>query len=360
MAAPSATQTTAGHLRVDGPSFRSDSRPFEWRGISAFRLAEMVAHGREAEAASFLDWARAQKLTVVRVFVMARHLFALEPADGLKALPRLLELARDRGLHVELVALIDTADIKTDLDAHVKAVGAIAAKYTNALVEIANEPGHPTQDRRLHEPAFVQRLAALVPERVPVSLGSAEYDVAYAGGDYATYHFPRTSDPDGWGHVLSLARGAAFVARWRKPVVSDEPIGAGDALQPGRRDNDPRRFRAAAVLTRLAALQPTFHYEGGLHARPPAGRELECFKGWSDGLDLLQPVPTCGRFLDKDSLTAVDSVPGARAVFGRECERQAWIVLIDPQPGASVTWRAGWRRGQHSVADGVHVARAGR
>ncbi len=291
---------------------------------------------------------------------MARHLFQLEAEEGRKALPRLLELARDRDLHVEVVALIDTAEMKIDLDAHVKAVGAIAATHTNAILEIANEPGHPTQDRRLHDPAFVRRLASLVPEPVPVALGSAEYDDAYASGDYATYHFTRTPDPDGWGHVLGLARGAALVAKWRKPVVSDEPIGAGDTLQPGRRDNDPRRFRAAAALTRLAALLPTFHYEGGLQARVPAGAELASFTAWTNGLEITRAIPSCGRFLTRDELAPLVAVEGARSAFARQCDRDAWAVLIDPKPDASLTWRDPWRERQRVPASGVHVVRAGR
>ena len=70
-------------LRISGTSFlRADGSKFQWRGITAFRLVEMVAHGNSAEAGAFLDWAAARKLTVVRVFTMARHLFQLTPADG--------------------------------------------------------------------------------------------------------------------------------------------------------------------------------------------------------------------------------------------------------------------------------------
>ncbi len=75
--------------------------------------------------------------------------------------------------------------------------------------------------------------------------------------------------------------------RWKKPVVSDEPIGAGPALQPGRRDNLPARFRAAALLTRLVGMGATFHYEGGIQATIPAGAELACFNAWNEAWALL-------------------------------------------------------------------------
>jgi hypothetical protein len=355
------TAPASAHLMVEGRSFRTQAGPFEWRGISAFRLVEMIAHGREREVNAFLDWVRKQDLTVVRVFVMARNLFNLPPAEGLAALPRLLELAQARGVYVEIVALADTAKVRVDLEAHVKAVGAIAARYGNALLEVANEPGHSTQDPRLHDPGFVGRLAALVPEPVPVVFGSAEYDARYAGGDYATYHFPRKG---GLGHVLELARGATLVDKWRKPLISDEPIGAASQTIGGRRDSDPRHFRAAGVLTRLTGMGATFHYEGGLQARIPAGRELECFRAWLSGLRMLDGLPAGGRFVDATSMGSmmgsIAKVAGARAAFARVFKAEVWLVLLEPSAQVSTGWKEGWQESSRNDAEGVALLRARR
>ena len=72
--------------------------------------------------------------------------------------------------------------------------------------------------------------------------------------------------------------------QYGRPVVSDEPIGAAREAVPGRRDNSPAQFRAAAKATRAAGMYGTFHYEGGLQARIPEGVELACFNAWMDGL----------------------------------------------------------------------------
>ena len=366
-AAPAAAQATpeaAGPMQrvaIRGTGFVLGEAPFEWRGISAFRLAEQIAHGREAEAVAFLDWARGRQLNVVRVFAMAHHLFALTPADGVRALPRLLELAAARGLHVEIVALTDTAAIAVDHAQHVAAVGAVAAAHRNALVEIANEPWHPTQDRRLHDPAYVKKLSAAVPAGVLVALGSAEGTPGYAEGAYATWHSPRGSGQEGWQHVLQLAEGPALVQAWGKPVVSDEPIGAADAAIAGRRDNAPEHFGAAAALTRLAGLGATFHYEGGLQSRIPAGRELECFTAWSEGLALLSGLPQNGRFLNGDELAAIGRAQGVRAAFGRASGAEVWLVGVNPAPGAAVAWSGGWKaRGEPQRAPGVVLFRGRR
>jgi hypothetical protein len=321
----------------------------------------MIAHGREAEAVAFLDWAAKQRLNVVRVFAMAHHLFQLAPADGVRALPRLLELAAARGLQVELVALVDTGAIPVDHQQHVAAVGAVAGAHRNALVEIANEPWHPTQDPRLHAPAYVKQLSAAVPAGVLVALGSAEGDAGYAGGTYATWHSPRGSGMEGWQHVLQVAEGAGLLQAWGKPVVSDEPIGAAGAPVPGRRDNAPAHFGAAAVVTRLAGLGATFHYEGGLHARIPAGRELECLTAWSEGLDLLGELGEGGRFLEGDDLAAIAKIQGVRAAFGRMVGPEVWIAGVDPAPGAAAGWGSGWKAdGDPRRAPGVVLFRGRR
>jgi len=343
-------------LAVKGVDFLAGESPFEWRGITAFRLLEQIAHAREGEAIAYLDWAGAQKVTVVRVLTMAKHLFELNPDDGLKALPRLLALASERRLIVEVVALADTAALQPDLNQHVKAVATIAAAHPNAVVEIANEPWHPTQDPRLHDPAFVRALADLVPGQVPVALGSIEGGDGYAAaGRYATWHSPRSNDADNWGHVLALADGAALLRKWQKPVISDEPVGAAEGLIPGRRDNDPRRFAAAAAMTRLAGLGATFHYEGGLQARIPSGRELECFQAWSRGLDAMARMPAGGRFVANDVLTSTAGVSRTRGVFGRLYDKEVWLVLVDPGE-VRLEWKAPWREASRVTLPGVVVA----
>jgi hypothetical protein len=271
-----------GHLKVSGTRFlKPDGSVFDWRGITAFRLLEFVAHGREAQADAYLAWAASKKLTVVRVFAMTDGLFQLPPADGLKALPRLFEIARRHGVFVEIVAMTGTTVMKIDMPRHVKAIGEICARHPNAILELANEPGHPTQAAALHDAAYMQSLAQFVPKQVPVALGSVEYGDGFAAGTYVTWHAPR-SGKGGW--PAEIAHGAALVTRFKKPVINDEPIGAADIAIPGRRDNDPARFRQAAAASRRAGLGATFHYEGGLQASLPSKIEMACLDAWMAGL----------------------------------------------------------------------------
>ena len=270
----------AGHLTVEGTRFlMPDGRVFQWRGISAFRLLEFVAHGRHQDAEQYLRWAASKRLNVVRVFAMADGIFQLAPAEGERALPRLLEMARRHDVYVEVVAFTGTSVIQVDRAAFVKSIAAICARHPNAILELANEPGHPTQAREMHDPAHLQSLLPHVPRQVPVALGSVEYHDGFAAGTYVTWHSPRGGD---W--VKRVEEGAALMKKFGKPLINDEPIGAADRPEPGRRDNDPARFRAAAAAMRRAGIGATFHYDGGIQTRMPTKVEIACLDAWLEGL----------------------------------------------------------------------------
>jgi hypothetical protein len=335
------------HLRADGTIFRAaDGRPFQWRGITAFRLLDYVAHGRERDADALLTWAAAKGVTVVRVLAMGGGFMDLRPADGRAAAPRLLEMAARRGIHVEVVALAGTLEMPVNLEEHVIGLGRILAQHPNAVLEIANEPEHPTQAPDVHKPEVLARLAAALPAEVPVALGSVERGEGFAAGRYVTWHVPRESGSGGWAHVLAIAEGAAFLRRWNKPVVSDEPIGAGARYEPGRRDNMPARLRAGALLTRLAGLGATFHYEAGLQARAPAGRELECFNAWNEAWTLLPPDlehdGTFRRAGDTGAIVRSFARPVALDVFERQRGAFAWVLVVNPRGDPALEWQDGW------------------
>lgn len=274
------TALPSGRLEPSGTGWvDAAGKPFQWRGITAFRLLEFVARGRERDADAYLAWASSQTLNVVRVLAMARVLFTLTPADGERALPRLLDLAERHHMAVEVVALADTASYTFEPAAHVRALGRACAAHPNCVIEIANEPYHPTQSARVHDHAFLRRLRDEIPRQVPVSIGTLDEGGELAAGDYVTWHSPREGDWPG-----RLREGRALLERFRKPVVADEPMGAADRAIPNRRDADPDRFRTAARICRTLGLGATFHYEGGLRAARPSTIEAACLRAWLDGL----------------------------------------------------------------------------
>jgi hypothetical protein len=349
--APGQASAPLPRLTISGTRFtRENGAAFQWRGITAFRLVDYVADGDEAAAIRFLDWASRQQLTVVRVLTMMGGLFDLRPEDGRRALPRLLQLAGERGLHVEVVALAGTADIPVDIAQHVGGIVTILESHRNGILEIANEPVHPSQSAEVQNADVLAALASRVPPDLPVSLGSIERGDGFGAGSYITWHAPRDGGRDGWKHVTALAQGADLIGRWKKPVVSDEPIGAGPKAEPGRRDDVPDRFRAAALLTRLTGAGATFHYHAGIDARIPEGRELECFNAWNDAWRLL-PADVEHRGTFAAGGRAVQSTAGSTAaVFERVDSSAGWVLVLGD--ANAVTAIDGWRVARTSAIGG--------
>jgi hypothetical protein len=326
---------------------RHDGQPFRWRGITAFRLLEQITTGKETDVEAYLRWAGRERLTVVRVLAMAKHLFELTPEHGRESLDDLLERAATHNLYVEVVALADTAAYPVSLEAQVRAIGQIAGRHPNAIVEIANEPYHRTQREEVRNEGRLAELSALVPEAVPVAVGAWQQPDAAAAGEFITFHFPRSAREGGWGHVARLTSGHEMLLRYNKPVINDEPIGAGAVLQPGRRDDNPDRFRAAALLTRMIGMGGTFHYEGGLQAQIPAGREMDSFRAWQEAWDHLpDDVETTWEFRSAgDAGAAVERLNGT-AAGAWEVQRgdEAWVLVAGGRENVSLEWAPGWRQ----------------
>jgi hypothetical protein len=320
-----------------------DGAPFAWRGITAFRLLEMESAGRGHEVDAYLAWAESEQLNVVRVLAMAKHLFELPPGRGLTHLDALLRRAAAHGVFVEVVALADTASYPIDPATQVQRVVRVIRKHSNALIELANEPYHPTQADRVHDLGYLRELLRLVPPHLPAATGASELP-GLGDGTYVTAHFPRSSGANGWGHVRDLNEGRALRRAARKPVISDEPIGAGPRFEPGRRDDDPERFRAAALATRLLGLGATFHYEGGLQALKPEGRELECFRAWQEAWTLVpgaEPIAPVDPGVDGGP---VESITGSAPVASFIGVRggTAWVLIAGTQGPVEVEWSPGW------------------
>jgi hypothetical protein len=358
---PPASAASPTHLRIQGTGFTgADGTPFQWRGITALRLLDHLADGKQADVEAFLAWCASRQLTVVRTLAMGGDWLNLKPEEGRAAVSRLLVLARKHGLHVEVVGLATTIDMPVNMDEHIAALGAVLEEHANALLELANEPVHPSQAPAIGKPSVLKALAARVPADVPVSLGSVEGDEGFAQGDYVTWHAPRASSEDGWGWVLRLPQGAELIAKFGKPVISDEPIGAAAAFEPGRRDNVPARFRAAGLLTRLVGMGSTFHYNGGLEAAIPDGVELACFDAWNEAWTLLpDDVERTGTFraAGVDGAAVRGYKTGAvRGVFERTGGDSGWVLSVGAgEPG--LTLAEGWRVAETKSFDGGRLLR---
>ena len=126
----------------------------------------------------------------------------------------------------------------------------------------------------------------------------------------------------------------------------------------------PQRFRAAAILTRLSGLGATFHYEDGLQALVPSGRQLECFSAWNEAWTLLPAdVERSGTFRragDANAAIAEFRTDKALAVFERQRGNTVWVAVINPGEDFAMRWAAGWVPGQARRLAGVWLVNARR
>ena len=290
-------------LQVVGREITAGGQPFVWRGVTAFRLLDRVAAGQDhpdslagAQAVAFLDWARATGFNVVRVLGMLCCWFELTPAEAQAALPRLLELANERTLYVEVTALAGTGPAgitEAQAEAHVAAIGQACVTATNCVIELANENAHPSQQDYLRDEAFLAKLRALVPPEVPMANGSnccgeadepPDYPDRLRRGNYLTVHVDRSRDT--WHrtrHVRELERLSIDTGKY---VVSDEPVGFGEPGTPNR-STDPHEAYAQGALSRIFSLGATLHLHAGLHATVPGPTQQAAAEAFLEGTQVI-------------------------------------------------------------------------
>ena len=92
----------------------------------------------------------------------------------------------------------------------------------------------------------------------------------------------------------------------------------------------------------------TFHYEGGLHARIPAGIELECFRAWNDAWTLLPAQ------IDRQGAFSVAGA-GSDAEYRRLGSDEGWILLLPPARDSQAI--PGWGVAETRRLDGVTLVR---
>jgi len=229
--------------------------------------------GHDARPA--LDEAQALGFNLVRTFGGPLPWCGQERSHVYDGIEQLCEEASPRGLHV-YVSYCTEAGTGYDLAAHVREIEARIHPYSNVLREVANEPWHPTQGGRL-SPERCHELAAGL--NGATGYGAAEDDESkeYAQGNFIPVHLSRARDK--WNMVrrvreLEALGGCAF---------NQEPIGADEVSQPGKRESDPAIFYTMAALNRLFGVGGVFHSQSGLMADRLGPNQRACAEAFIRG-----------------------------------------------------------------------------
>lgn len=278
-----------------------------------------LAPGKEYRPA--LDEAVGLGWNCVRVFCGVLPWAGQELAHVYDRLPAFLAECSARGLNAYL-AYHTEAGTGYNLESHTDAVEGIArANPVVVLREVANEADHPTQGDRL-PPERCLDLADRMdgPHALGATITDDESDL-YCRSDIAAVHLDRggggetatvatarrakftrdTDDPDGrryarqyadpkssperdaWNMARRVREIYAHCERHGGPATNQEPIGAAEHNDPGRRCNDPAIFYTLAALGRLFDLMSVFHSDDGLNANTLGPTQYQCATAFANG-----------------------------------------------------------------------------
>lgn len=338
-------------VRIDGRFFVTDAgtfRPLFQSGLT------LLVRG-PPERAAFLDETRALGFNGVRVFAGALPWAGQTPEHARQTLHTLLDEAAARGLYVFVSALTETRT-GYDAEAHLRAIATIVKVHPNALLEIANEPWHPTQSDEVNDPKRLLALARrAVPAGVPYALGAGPEDepdpsghYAFAGGAFNTAHLDRGRDA--WNQVRRLREIEAVSAATKTPTFSGEPIGAdermGGATGTKQRRNDPEFFFALGALSRGFELATVFHSEAGLQGQRLGPTQRACAEAFIAGWRSLNTAERL-QFLNArwagSPIEDANFDGGVVRAYSFVSGSKGWLVLVGLSGDPALRWGGGWR-----------------
>jgi hypothetical protein len=291
-----------------------------------------------------LDELAALGVNLVRVFCGALSWAEQTPGDVYMRLPTFLDDCHARGLDAYLSYITD-AGTGYDLERHVDELEAMTAGRVNVLREVANEPYHPTQGGRLPW----ERLSALRDRMAePAALGAAEDDESddNTRGDFGSVHRDRSRDK--WNCVRRVREIEGLSDRAEKAAIDQEPIGAAEVSEPGRRESDPAIFFTQSVLAKIMAVGTVLHSTDGLAAVPFRVNQRMCAQAFIRGSQCWQgtrltfknagwhdsPVKDAA-FSDRPGGTVVRVYSGVSGDSGITC---ALGLTGEPK----IEWQNGW------------------
>lgn len=358
------TQTINGRLQASGRLVVNDNGIFRLRGVSALALC-MHSDG---EITDYLDWAADKNFNEVRIFAGNLPWKGQVTDYARSRLPFICEQAGQRGLYVGITPLTDTGDGPAfDKREHVRLIGEICARYENTFIdEVANEYWHPTQDGEVHDPDYLLRLRReVIPAGIMTALGAPNTDEPTPASipqlgqtNIIAIHQDRSRDK--WNMIRRVRELAAVSEAYGKAVLNNEPIGADDNAENGRRENDPAIFFTLGILNRLFEVGGVFHSQAGLHANSYSPQQQACAEAFVAGSTLIK---TPARMIFKNSGwgdspiksaafdTAITRVYSGLAEDGSE--NVAVLVGLRRDPDKPENWldprvetQNGWRLGE--------------
>jgi hypothetical protein len=308
-------------LSVKGPIFSENGLPWRWKGCSAFLLPQRHAVGQDINP--FLDWAQEMGFNILRCFVA---MAIVPPKVGLPAyvlepdqIGRFVDVLVSRGMRCELT-LGDMQILMpnlSDQQRYFERRTQVTRNYHNIVSETCNEPFKNGVDVKAIGHFAYNLLAS----------GDYSFDVQEALFDFITVHPERKEE---WPRTGK--DGYDFYEKWRRPVVMDEGVGAGETLIPWSRSNVSPDFFDYAATAALNSAGATAHFEDGIYARLPGPVQQTSLTQFVAGLNAIDIEAPYGSYTRGGLSTCPIEHDDATALrtFGRIMGNRAEVVVVRP------------------------------
>lgn len=353
--APAPFSAEHGRLRIDGEVFRDEAgAAWSWRGADCFLCFARMLQGEDVTPQ--FAWARAHGVNVLRVFGQVNwpgqdHYERPDTRPDFAAkLNAFFDAAASQGLRVEYTVLTYPHAVE-DMRGQLQRVYDIAAAHWNVFVEVANEPDAQQIDAAaaitgVNRRGVISALGYYEPRGRPATLQMLDYVTVHTGrhADWVRRAKFGRDLRDGYGDGPD---GPAFAGAGR-PVIGDEPMGAAERDEPGRRSTLADDFAAHFAICAIFTAGCTYHFQAGLEGRAPSAAEPKQEAIAKAILDVWQRIPpdvqTC-RYT-RGGLEDVPFVWNERdslRTYAAVCDSRAYAVVARPNAGYVLQPAAGWR-----------------
>jgi len=310
-------------LEPHGQIFYQDGKPWRWKGVTAFALADTFCKGEDIHP--FLDAYKGFNL--LRVFLYWETIGAGIPSDN--CLRSFLSATAQRGFYVELVLLTGPKPL-SEAQAITDHVFSAFNDQPNLLIELVNEPG-------VHDKVDPNQLH--IPQTSLIWTDGQTND--QHRGLYLTPHTPRDSEWPRRAHdLLEYWTGGGPSAptdkAWKQPAVADEPAKIEDV--GGCVPTDFRAYFGTAAILGAGA---TVHTETGKYGHLPTPQEIACASAALEGLNAFPEDAPLGpyRRIDEQGQSLRTYVVGNNSVRIRPTTTvhpEAGWGMLDP---SGILWR---------------------
>ncbi len=312
------------------------------------------------KALTFIDWAHRKGFNGVRIFLGALTWYGQTPDSARAGLYQTLTELAHRGLVAQLTLLTDTVT-GYDKIGHIQACMGIAQLFENVLVEIANEPYHPTQDGEVHDPNWLdlQGRRFVDPAGFAYAIGAPSYDeVAPDGslpsplpGEWKSVHLAR-DDAHGrgeWNMVRRIRELETIQRATGAYTQNNEMQGWGEFYIAGKRSANPSLAFVAGVLSRCFDVGYVSHAEHGLRADLPGTVQDQCHAEAIRGFTCI-PFPEFLQY--KNAGWTERDAPIAGADFNAVLRAYSFVnppanrgvtVLVKVTGNPAIRFQHGWR-----------------